>query len=71
MRTASNDWWRQMGAMSQGLLFLDGHFAPHQADVERRAEAAHCPQASGRRDRARRILIARRVRQLPALSLFR
>lgn len=71
MRTASNDWWRQLGAMTRGLLFLDGHIVPGDTATPH-AEPVPRPRVRAlRRECARRILIARRIRQLPALSLFR
>lgn len=72
MRTETTKaWWRQLNAMSQGMLFLEGHIASVEAlpeDVRR-----PCKDAAARRRHERAIerLSARRLRAMTALSLFR
>lgn len=74
MRTETNkSWLRQLGAISQGMLFLDGHIAtteaakavrpdPDSTNIERPARSAA---------RAKQVEYCRQVRQMTALSLFR
>lgn len=80
MRTeAKQSWWRQLGAISQGMLFLDGHIASVQAAEaasqtrgfradagDRRNDAQTRPAAA-----ARQAEYAKQVRRMTALSLFR
>ncbi|UBB25060.1 hypothetical protein LAG73_17290 [Pseudoxanthomonas japonensis] len=74
MRTETkHSWWRELGAVSQGMLFLEGHIASTEAlragDGEQRP--ARRPVPPERHERALRVLHARRRREMTALSLFR
>lgn len=74
MRTEANkSWWQQLGAISQGMLFLDGHIASAEAVHAFHLDGNAVPRVANpeRHERARRALQARRVRQMTALSLFR
>ncbi|WP_454832834.1 hypothetical protein [Pseudoxanthomonas wuyuanensis] len=67
-------WWRELGAISQGMLFIDGHIAVPQATEpaqEDPASAAADAAALQRRQRARQDDHAKRLREMTALSLFR
>lgn len=69
-------WWRQLGAISQGMLFLDGHIATAQAAAEIRPqqESSAIADGSGGRRRSAQPAqdgYAKRVREMTALSLFR
>ena len=69
-----SQWWRQLGAMSQGMLFLHGHSAGTEAPAaESRQRESHVHDATGQRrhERAVRRLNARRLRTTTSLSLFR
>jgi hypothetical protein len=78
MRTDTNtSWWRQLGAISQGMLFLDGQIATADA-----AKAAQTSIDTGNRKTeaessarstaaARQAEYTRQMRQMTALSLFR
>jgi len=75
MRTETNtSWWRQLGAVSQGMLFLDGHLATAEA-----AEAARksidtdirADRRPGTAAAAKQAEYAKQARQMTALSLFR
>ena len=74
MRTETkSSWWRQLGGISQGLLFLDGHVT-HPDALSGQHHAAHGRRCAHRADlhrRALQVLQARRLRQATALSLFR
>ncbi|MGR4877021.1 hypothetical protein [Pseudoxanthomonas sp. LARHCG66] len=67
-------WWQQLGGMSQGMLFLQGHvvhsIAPPQAQEDHRH---HVHDAAGkvRHLLALERLSARRLRTMTSLSLFR
>lgn len=67
-------WWQQLGGMSQGMLFLQGHVvhasAPPQAQED---HLHHVHDAAGkvRHQRALDRLSARRLRAMTSLSLFR
>ncbi len=74
MRTETkHSWWRELGVVSRGMLFLEGHIAsPESAralDDERRQRRRPVPVE--RHQRAQRVLHARRLREMTALSLFR
>lgn len=76
MRTENKiSWWREIGAVSQGLLFLDGHITrPEAVHSAQAAYGAHGRQRHHRADlheRAVKVLAARRRRHMLALSLFR
>ena len=74
MRTETkHSWWRELGAVSQGMLFLDGHIAnvetARATDAEGRPDRR--PGSAERHQRALRVLHARRLREMTALTLFR
>ena len=78
MRTQTNtSWWRQLGAISQGMLFLDGHIATAEAaDAARKAidadtDSAKAGSAARSTAAARQAEYTRQARQMTALSLFR
>lgn len=70
-------WWRELGAISQGMLFIDGHIAVPQATETAKPEqedpvsAAADAAALQRSQRARQDGHAKRLREMTALSLFR
>ncbi|MGN6225038.1 hypothetical protein [Pseudoxanthomonas sp.] len=66
-------WWRELGAVSQGMLFLDGHIASTEAARSAAGEERprRRPVPVERHQRALRVLHARRLREMTALSLFR
>lgn len=73
--TNRSGWWRQLAAMYQGLLFLDGHIVDtgvasgeHRDGTVRVGEGE---RAQHRHERALIRLDARRLRAGTALSLFR
>lgn len=74
MRTETkSSWWQQLGSISQGMLFLDGHII-HPDTVSGHSHGVHGSQRTHRADlhqRALQVLQARRLRQATALSLFR
>ncbi|GGD50071.1 hypothetical protein [Pseudoxanthomonas indica] len=74
MRTETkSSWWRQLGSISQGMLFLDGHVT-HPDALSGQHHAVHGARCAHRTDlhrRALQVLQARRLRQATALSLFR
>jgi hypothetical protein len=64
-------WWRQLGAMSQGMLFLDGHIAtPQAARLLEPPEALPTP-AVPEGPVQQQDSYAKRIREMTALSLFR
>lgn len=76
MRTDTNQsWWRQLGAISQGMLFLDGHIATAEAaEAMRKATDTYADRTeveSQARSAAKQAEYARQVQQMTALSLFR
>ena len=78
MRTNTNtSWWRQLGAISQGMLFLDGHIAPAEAakaaqkSIGTGAGKTKAAGAARSAAAARQAEITRQTRQMTALSLFR
>lgn len=76
MRTeAKKQWWQQLGGMSQGMLFLQGHIAhPDALSVDshaRRERPVRDAAATRRHERAVERLSARRLRAMTSLSLFR
>lgn len=66
-------WWRQMGEVSRGLLFLDGHIASAAAlaPADPAADPARLAARAARHERARQVVQARRIRAMTALSPFR
>ncbi len=60
-----------MGAISQGLLFIEGHLVQAASDQRRSAHVHQCARDARRHERARNVLIARRLRQMTSLSVFR
>ncbi len=66
-------WWQQLGGMSQGMLFLHGHVIPPDPPSTplRRQPRIHDAAGQARHRRAMQRLVARRVRAMTALSLFR
>jgi hypothetical protein len=76
MRTETQQsWWRQLGAISQGMLFLDGHIATAEAAATQRntidTERAAGKDPARATAAARQAEYARQARQMTALSLFR
>ncbi|HEV7272459.1 hypothetical protein [Pseudoxanthomonas sp.] len=68
-------WWQQLGGMSQGMLFLQGHVA-HSIDdpaprQEERRHHAHDAAGKARHQRAVQRLGERWLRAMTSLSLFR
>jgi len=66
-------WWQQLGGMSQGMLFLQGHIA-HAETVSpehRREHHVHDAAGQARHRQAVQRLGARRLRAMTSLSLFR
>ncbi len=71
MRTGSKrQWWQQLGGMSQGMLFLQGHVV-HPVEATQAREAcrhlAHDAAGMARHQRAVRRLGMRRLRLLVSL----
>lgn len=66
-------WWQQLGGMSQGLLFLQGHVVPADSTSPVTAHRHHVHDATGqaRHREALQRLSARRLRAMTSLSLFR
>jgi hypothetical protein len=69
-------WWRQLGTISQGMLFLDGHIAtPQAARLLQPPEASSAAEVPGSPAQQHRQTpqdsIAKRIREMTALSLFR
>ncbi len=66
-------WWQQLGGMSQGMLFLHGHFTHPDGAAPAAARPHHVHDAAGqaRHRRAVERLSARRLRAMTSLSLFR
>lgn len=63
-------WWQQLGGMSQGMLFLQGHVVhPDTATQAQAASPRHVHDAAGeaRHQRAAKRLGARRLRMVVAL----
>ncbi|SDQ21776.1 hypothetical protein SAMN05428982_0136 [Pseudoxanthomonas sp. CF385] len=63
-------WWQQLGGMSQGMLFLQGHVVhPVEAATTQEARQHHVHDAAGqaRHQRAVHRLGARRLRVIVAL----
>jgi len=75
METGSKrQWWQQLGGMSQGMLFLQGHVVhPAATPPDRSPHPHHVHDAAGqaRHRRAVERLGARRLRAMTSLSLFR
>lgn len=75
MDSTNNGWWRQLAAMYQGLLFLDGHIVDPPAvageDRDGAGQVLEGARAGHRHPRARIRLDARRLRAGIAFSLFR
>jgi hypothetical protein len=73
MRTKTNtSWWRQLGAVSQGMLFLDGHFATAEAaEAARKSIDTQIQPDRRTAAAARQAEYAKQARQMTALSLFR
>jgi len=74
MRTNTNtSWWRQLGAISQGMLFLDGHIATAEAARAARpdTDSTGIERSARSEARAKRVEYCRQVRQMTALSSFR
>ena len=75
MQTESKkQWWRQLGGMSQGMLFLHGHVvhddSTHPVSAER-PHHRHDAAGAVRHRQALERLSARRLRAMTSLSLFR
>lgn len=67
-------WWRELGAISQGMLFIDGNIAIPQAAEPAKDAVPAMPNAAApgqRSQRARQDGYAKRLREMTALSLFR
>ena len=66
-------WWQQLGGMSQGMLFLQGHIAHTDSPPPEPAHRHHVHDDAGqvRHREAIRRLSARRLRAMTSLSLFR
>ena len=67
-------WWQQLGGMSQGMLFLQGHIAHSDSSaLPEPAPRHHVHDAAGqaRHREAGQRLGARRLRAMTSLSLFR
>ncbi|HSX63141.1 MAG TPA: hypothetical protein VLF15_00290 [Pseudoxanthomonas sp.] len=71
-------WWRQLGNISQGMLFLDGHIAtPQAASLLQATEASPAaavpdgPVQQQESQQRRQDGYAKRIREMTALSLFR
>jgi hypothetical protein len=66
-------WWQQLGGMSQGMLFLQGHVVPTDSPPPASAHRHHVHDAAGqaRHREALQRLTARRLRAMTSLSLFR
>ncbi|HEY0861591.1 MAG TPA: hypothetical protein VGE19_11865 [Pseudoxanthomonas sp.] len=66
-------WWQQLGGMSQGMLFLQGHIAHPAGPPLAPAPRHHVHDAAGqaRHREAVQRLGARRLRAMTSLSLFR
>jgi hypothetical protein len=78
MRTQTNtSWWRQLGAISQGMLFLDGHVATAEAaeaaqkSIDAGTDKREARSAARSAAAARQAEYTRQARQMTALSLFR
>ncbi len=74
MRTGTTTpWWRQLGGMSQGMLFLHGHIVRPDASLPEPSRTHHAHDAAGqaRHQRALQRLSARRLHGMASLSLFR
>lgn len=74
MRTETNEsWLRQLGAISQGMLFLDGHIATAEAAKAVRPDTDRTGIERPARSvaRAKQVEYCRQIRQMTALSLFR
>lgn len=76
MRTETNQsWLRQLGAISQGMLFLDGHIATAAAaEAMRKATDTDTDRPeieSPTRSAAKQAEYVKQVQQMTALSLFR
>jgi len=71
MQTESKkQWWQQLGGMSQGMLFLQGHVVhPVEAAQPQEARRHHVHDAAGkvRHQRAVQRLGARRLHAVVAL----
>lgn len=71
MRSESKlSWWRELGAVSQGMLFLDGHITRPELP-QPHVHGARCHHRADLHQRAVQVLAARQRRQMMALSLFR
>ena len=66
-------WWQQLGGMSQGMLFLQGHLVPSDSPARTSAQRHHVHDAIGqaRHREAVQRLSVRRLRAMTSLSLFR
>lgn len=66
-------WWQQLGGMSQGMLFLQGHVAhlDTASPESRREHHVHDVAGQARHREAIQRLSARRLRAMTSLSLFR
>ena len=66
-------WWQQLGGMSQGMLFLQGHIAHTDSPPPKPAHRHHVHDAAGRARHREAIqrLSAHRLRAMTSLSLFR
>ncbi|WP_334179635.1 hypothetical protein [Pseudoxanthomonas sp.] len=66
-------WWQQLGGMSQGMLFLQGHVAHPGTPSPEPTHRHHAHDAAGqaRHREAIQRLSARRLRAMTSLSLFR
>ena len=66
-------WWQQLGGMSQGMLFVQGHLVPSDSPAPASAQRYNVHDATGqaRHREAVQRLSARRLRAMTSLSLFR
>lgn len=64
-------WWRQLGTISQGMLFLDGHIATPQAARLLQPPEASPVAAVPDGPVQQQDSYAKRIREMTALSLFR
>lgn len=78
MRTNTNtSWWHQLGAISQGMLFLDGHIATADAakaaqkNIDTGTRKTEAESSARSIAAARQADYTRQMRQMTALSLFR
>ena len=68
-------WWQQLGGMSQGMLFLQGHVVsletPDATAAPARTAVTRDAAARQRHERAVQRLSERRLRAMTSLSIFR